>query len=128
MVHEFYFEVRGYELDSFGHVNNSIYLNYLEEARWQFLKEINLFEFFKSNDLFPVILETNIKYLHELKMFDSCIVNTEWSYRNQYIYTNHIIYRKTDNKKVCRSESKIAIISKERVIWDIPDLLKEKLD
>lgn len=32
-------QVRGYELDSFGHVNHSTYLNYLEHARWKALAE-----------------------------------------------------------------------------------------
>jgi YbgC/YbaW family acyl-CoA thioester hydrolase len=28
-------DVRGYEIDSFGHVNNAVYLNWLEHARWE---------------------------------------------------------------------------------------------
>ena len=28
-------DVRGYELDSFGHVNNAVYLQWLEHARWE---------------------------------------------------------------------------------------------
>ena len=31
MKTRFEFNVRGYELDSFGHVNNAVYLNYLEQ-------------------------------------------------------------------------------------------------
>jgi len=31
--------VRGYELDSFGHVNHAVYLNYFEEARLDALSE-----------------------------------------------------------------------------------------
>ena len=31
--------VRGYELDQFGHVNHAVYLNYLEQARWDALEE-----------------------------------------------------------------------------------------
>ena len=31
-------EVRGYELDSFGHVNNAIYLNWIEHARWELFR------------------------------------------------------------------------------------------
>jgi acyl-CoA thioester hydrolase len=33
-------QVRSYENDSYGHVNNAIYLNYLEYARIEFLKTI----------------------------------------------------------------------------------------
>ena len=33
-------KVRSYECDSYNHVNNAIYLNYLEFARWEFLKDI----------------------------------------------------------------------------------------
>lgn len=32
--------VRTYECDSYGHVNNANYLNYLEFARYEFLKEV----------------------------------------------------------------------------------------
>jgi acyl-CoA thioester hydrolase len=31
--------VRTYECDSYGHVNNAVYLHYLETARYQFLKD-----------------------------------------------------------------------------------------
>jgi YbgC/YbaW family acyl-CoA thioester hydrolase len=30
--------VRGYEMDSFGHVNHATYLSYLEQARWDALE------------------------------------------------------------------------------------------
>jgi acyl-CoA thioester hydrolase len=33
-------KVRSYECDSYNHVNNANYLNYLEFARYEFLKEI----------------------------------------------------------------------------------------
>ena len=40
MVCECSFKVRTYECDSYGHVNNANYLNYLEYARWEFLKDV----------------------------------------------------------------------------------------
>jgi acyl-CoA thioester hydrolase len=41
MISECSLTVRTYECDSYGHVNNAVYLNYLEVARYEFLKDIN---------------------------------------------------------------------------------------
>ena len=56
-------EVRGYELDSFGHVNHAVYLNYMEAARWKMLQEVGiLHEQIVRDQLFPVITGIEIKY------------------------------------------------------------------
>ena len=41
-------EVRSYELDSYNHVNNAVYQNYLEHARMDFLHKIG----FRYNDCY----------------------------------------------------------------------------
>jgi len=38
MMHETTLQVRTYELDGYGHVNNAVYLNYLEYARTEYLR------------------------------------------------------------------------------------------
>jgi acyl-CoA thioester hydrolase len=40
MINECSLQVRTYECDSYNHVNNANYLNYLEFARYEFLKDI----------------------------------------------------------------------------------------
>ncbi|UCF97186.1 MAG: acyl-CoA thioesterase [Spirochaetaceae bacterium] len=40
MIHTTELTTRSYECDSYGHVNNAIYLNYLEYARIQFLDDL----------------------------------------------------------------------------------------
>jgi len=42
-------KVRTYECDSYNHVNNANYLNYLEFARYEFLKDIG-FDYLKAVD------------------------------------------------------------------------------
>ncbi len=57
-------EVRGYELDSFGHVNHAVYVSYLEHARWQFLKDEGItLESFNQWKRWPVIAQIELTYL-----------------------------------------------------------------
>ena len=69
--------VRGYELDSFGHVNNAVYLNYAEAAMWHCLNRYGLVELLQKEGLFPVILESSLRYLHELHLLDPVRIETE---------------------------------------------------
>ncbi len=55
--------VRGYECDSYNHVNNAVYLNYLEHARMDFLHQVG----FDYKGVFAAgfhmyVTEINIKY------------------------------------------------------------------
>jgi thioesterase-3 len=71
------FQVRGYELDSFGHVNHAVYLNYLEYARWSMLREEGItVETFTSWKRWPVIAQVEIKYLKPCRMHDRLVVET----------------------------------------------------
>jgi acyl-CoA thioester hydrolase len=56
--------VRTYELDSFGHVNNAVYLNYLEEARSEFLRQVGLsFHDLGRLGVYLVIVEAHVHYV-----------------------------------------------------------------
>ena len=70
-------EVRGYELDSFGHVNHANYLNYLEHARWQMLQSEGItLELLEKWQRWPVITRVDIKYLKPTFMGDLLEVET----------------------------------------------------
>ena len=49
MTSECSLQVRTYECDSYGHVNNANYLNYLEFARYELLKDVG-FDYVKAID------------------------------------------------------------------------------
>jgi YbgC/YbaW family acyl-CoA thioester hydrolase len=70
-------EVRGYELDSFGHVNHAIYISYLEHARWKLLEEegIGLKEF-NGWKRWPVIASLEATYLKPTFLGDKLEVRT----------------------------------------------------
>jgi thioesterase-3 len=55
-------KVRGYHLDMYQHVNNARYLEFLEEARWDFIEsKIDLKEWMKKGLGF-VVANININY------------------------------------------------------------------
>lgn len=57
-------DVRGYELDAYAHVNHAVYLNYLEVARWNMLKDEGItLAHFKEWKAWPVIASIEIQYL-----------------------------------------------------------------
>ncbi|SMF39741.1 thioesterase family protein [Streptomyces sp. Amel2xC10] len=59
--------VRGYETDVQGHLNQSVYLNYAEHARWSLLHAAGITQAaLHGRGVGPVALETTIRYRREL--------------------------------------------------------------
>ncbi|UQY45222.1 YbgC/FadM family acyl-CoA thioesterase [Erwinia sp. PK3-005] len=55
-------KVRGYHLDVYQHVNNARYLEFLEEARWAWLEQLEAFHWLMENQLAFVVVNININY------------------------------------------------------------------
>ncbi|BES83937.1 thioesterase [Pectobacterium araliae] len=54
--------VRGYHIDVYQHVNNARYLEFLEEARWQWLETLPAFGWMQRNNIAFVVVNININY------------------------------------------------------------------
>ena len=71
-------DVRGYELDSYGHVNHAVYVNYLEHARWKMLEEEGIgIGDFKKWSRWPVIAGLEIHYQKPAFLGDHLEIRTE---------------------------------------------------
>lgn len=121
-MHEFAITVRGYEIDSFGHVNNAVYLNYCEQARWEILRSLDLFDFFSINRLILVVTEADIRYIKEARVFDELLVVTDVEKSSPYLVFNHVILRADSGERITRASIKTLLVDEERVPHDIPDL------
>jgi acyl-CoA thioester hydrolase len=63
--------VRGYETDVQGHLNQSVYLQYAEHARWSLLHAAGISQAeLMGKGVGPVTLETTISYKRELRAGD----------------------------------------------------------
>lgn len=76
MSHKSEIKVRGFHLDIYQHVNNARYLEFLEEARWEYLEETGDIEYFQSLGLAWVIVNININYRHAATMGQTLEINT----------------------------------------------------
>lgn len=71
--------VREHHLDSYGHINNAVYLALAEEARWEMMYQatgLSMPDLHKMGKG-PVILEINIKFMRELKLRQNIIITLE---------------------------------------------------
>ena len=67
--------VRDYECDYHGIVNNAVYLNYLEHARHEYLKQLGLDVVgLSQKGIFLVVVRTEIDYLGSLRSGDQFVV------------------------------------------------------
>ena len=78
MKHTCKLVVRSYECDAYNHVNNAVYLNYLEYARMEFLKD-NGFNYKKFVDAGYSIVVARIAIDYKLSAFldDELTIETE---------------------------------------------------
>ncbi|MFJ3102934.1 acyl-CoA thioesterase [Streptomyces sp. NPDC086835] len=73
--------VRGYELDTQGHLNQAVYLQYAEHARWELLRAAGLpQEKLLASGVGPVALEVTVKFLRELRGGDQVRVTCRFVY------------------------------------------------
>ncbi|MBE6876080.1 MAG: acyl-CoA thioesterase [Ruminococcus sp.] len=120
MKHTSFLTVRGYELDSFGHVNNSVYSQYAETAMWECFSVHGLLDVMQENGLFPVIMESHFRYMHELKLLEKVRIESDMKASSGLIRYQHHIYSNDTGKLSCKVNGKIACVSRDRMINDIP--------
>jgi thioesterase III len=70
--------IREGHLDTFGHVNNAVYLQIFEEARWDLITKRG-YGLDKVRELKqgPTILEIKIKFLKEMKLRTQAVIKTQ---------------------------------------------------
>jgi YbgC/YbaW family acyl-CoA thioester hydrolase len=124
---EYKFSARGYELDSYGHVNHAVYLNYFEQARWELFRQADLLQQLREEELLLVVIEVNVRYSREINMFDEMVVYTEIVKEPPYLVFQHKMYFGTSKVKACSATVKTLFTEKGKLVRDIPESILQKL-
>lgn len=89
--------VRGYETDVQGHLNQAVYLNYAEHARWSLLQEAGISQSgLIARGVGPVALETTIRYRRELLAGDEVDVSCAFAWSGGKTFTIEQTITKSD--------------------------------
>lgn len=104
-------KVRGFHCDMFGHVNNARYLEFLEEARWEWLNRITTFDFFEKKNLSFVVVSITIHYKWPSVLNDVLEISVELKHISNRSATVHQkLTRLHDNKLIAEADVTFALL------------------
>ncbi|SCF07405.1 acyl-CoA thioester hydrolase [Micromonospora viridifaciens] len=93
--------VRGYELDTQGHLNQAVYLQYGEHARWECLRAAGISQDrLITSGVGPVALEVTVRYLSELRGGDEVDVSCEFRWGERKTFHIDQNYTRPDGTQV----------------------------
>ncbi len=93
--------VRSYECDSYGHVNNAVYLNYLEYGRMEYLHQIGFdYKGIVNEGYFLYVTHIDIHYKESAVLDDKLTIEISPVKLGAVSGTMHQVIRKAD-KTVC---------------------------
>jgi len=123
-----YHTVMSYELDAFGHVNNAIYLNYLEKARNDFMviKGLHFNDFFRWQK-FPVIRKAVLEFNNPTQAGDKLKIEGWISHHTLASFTLQYNITKTQNEvKILSGETFHIFVNNRNRPVRIPQEFMEK--
>ena len=93
-------KVRGYHLDGYQHVNNARYLEFMEEARWDYLDQTGAFQYFNTANMAFVIVNINIDYKYPAVQGDTIVIDSEIQPKGNTSFTFKQIGSHSENGKL----------------------------
>lgn len=111
------FDVRGYELDSFGHVNNAVYNNYMEEAASRASADAGFSRawYFEHHRAW-VIRRLTVQYLASLTYGDQVEMKTWVSdFHRTYSHREYELRRLADDRPVLRGRARWAYVDLDTI-------------
>ena len=118
---EYQITVRGYELDSYGHVNHAVYLNYMEQARWEIIREAGLLDQLIREGKKLVVIKVDVRYISEIKLFDKIIIQTKLKKEAPYLVFYQKLINQNGNTRVARAVIKAILLDEQKKPLDLPD-------
>jgi acyl-CoA thioester hydrolase len=77
-MQSFKIQIQESHIDTFGHVNNAVYLQLFEDARWELVSRHGYdLNYIKKTQQGPVVLEAHLKYVREVQLLEKVVITTK---------------------------------------------------
>ena len=121
--------VRSYEVDSFGRVNNAVFLNYLEAARGDYLIQAGLsFDQFESWQAYPVVRHARLSFRAPLRAEDEIrILGEMLPLRRTGVRTIQQIRRVPNDEIVLEAEIELVFLDRAGKPIAVPEEFRRRL-
>lgn len=111
MTHEIAVEVRSYELDSFGHVNHAVFLNYFEFARFQALAAAGFGpEVLLAEGMGIHVVRVEVDYRKEARLGDLLRIRTTPAEIRNSSMTLAQVATAADDETVVIAEARVVVV------------------
>ena len=110
-------EIKTYEIDAAGHVNNIVYIKWLEDLRCRLFSVILPVETLLNDKLYPVVTSTNINYKKQLKLGDKPTGYMQVDYIRHNVMNLKFKFTK-DDKTCVYGEQKCVLMNLESGVMD----------
>lgn len=126
-IFEYSLIIRENHLDTFGHVNNAVYLVLFEEARWELVTQRDYgIAKIRETGLGPTLLDVHVSFKKEIRLREKIVIKTQLGSYSGKIADVLQWIENADGVRCCEATFKIGLfdVRARKLVLPTPEWLK----